>query len=51
MPPFVLDAAAPSKLVSADVAAPSIHNSQPWHFRFDPAAPRSSPNNWTPTPC
>ncbi|GAA2740726.1 hypothetical protein [Kitasatospora cinereorecta] len=25
-----------AKLVSAAVAAPSIHNSQPWHFRLRP---------------
>ncbi|MFE5586052.1 Acg family FMN-binding oxidoreductase [Kitasatospora sp. NPDC056531] len=37
MPTLVLDAAALEKLVSAAVAAPSIHNSQPWRFRLDPA--------------
>ncbi|WP_328958748.1 Acg family FMN-binding oxidoreductase [Kitasatospora purpeofusca] len=36
MPTLALDAAALEKLVSAAVAAPSIHNSQPWHFRLDP---------------
>ncbi|WP_457032705.1 Acg family FMN-binding oxidoreductase [Kitasatospora sp. P5_F3] len=32
----VLDAAALEKLVSAAVAAPSLHNSQPWRFRLRP---------------
>ncbi|MEU1423972.1 nitroreductase family protein [Kitasatospora sp. NPDC005751] len=36
MPTLALDAAALEKLVSAAVAAPSIHNSQPWHFRLQP---------------
>jgi len=36
MPVIALDAAALEKLVSAAVAAPSIHNSQPWHFRLRP---------------
>ncbi|MGW7445698.1 hypothetical protein [Kitasatospora sp. NPDC054795] len=36
MPTLALDAAALEKLVSAAVAAPSIHNSQPWRFRFEP---------------
>lgn len=31
-----LDAAVLENLVSAAVAAPSIHNSQPWHFRLRP---------------
>jgi hypothetical protein len=31
-----LDAAALEKLIAAAVAAPSIHNSQPWRFRLDP---------------
>ncbi|WP_354638289.1 Acg family FMN-binding oxidoreductase [Kitasatospora camelliae] len=31
---LALDAAALEKLVSAAVAAPSIHNTQPWHFRL-----------------
>ncbi|MEU7168486.1 hypothetical protein AB0A70_28220 [Streptomyces morookaense] len=34
-----IDAAAVETLVSAAVAAPSIHNSQPWRFRLDPDAP------------
>ncbi|MDH6706676.1 nitroreductase [Kitasatospora sp. MAA19] len=37
MPTPALDAAALEKLVSAAVAAPSIHNSQPWRFRLQPA--------------
>lgn len=36
MPTPALDAAALEKLVSAAVAAPSIHNTQPWHFRLEP---------------
>ncbi|MEV0533556.1 nitroreductase family protein [Kitasatospora sp. NPDC050463] len=36
MPTLALDAAALEKLVSAAVAAPSIHNTQPWHFRLEP---------------
>ncbi|WP_327064887.1 Acg family FMN-binding oxidoreductase [Kitasatospora sp. NBC_01302] len=32
----VLDAATLEKLISAAVAAPSIHNSQPWHFTLVP---------------
>ncbi|MBY8876251.1 Acg family FMN-binding oxidoreductase [Actinacidiphila acidipaludis] len=32
-----LDGATLEKLVSAAVAAPSIHNTQPWRFRLDPA--------------
>ncbi|MFC9324142.1 Acg family FMN-binding oxidoreductase [Kitasatospora sp. NPDC057015] len=36
MDTLALDAAALEKLISAAVAAPSIHNSQPWHFRLDP---------------
>jgi nitroreductase len=31
-----LDAATLEKLVSAAVAAPSVHNTQPWRFRLDP---------------
>lgn len=31
-----LDAATLEKLVAAAVAAPSIHNTQPWRFRLDP---------------
>ncbi|WP_329560479.1 Acg family FMN-binding oxidoreductase [Kitasatospora sp. NBC_01266] len=31
---IALDAAALEKLISAAVAAPSLHNSQPWHFRL-----------------
>ncbi|MFG3257583.1 Acg family FMN-binding oxidoreductase [Streptomyces sp. NPDC048172] len=31
-----LDAATLEKLISAAVAAPSIHNTQPWHYRLDP---------------
>ncbi|SFE45418.1 Nitroreductase family protein [Actinacidiphila alni] len=31
-----LDAATLEKLVSAAIAAPSIHNTQPWRFRLDP---------------
>ncbi|MFF7633155.1 Acg family FMN-binding oxidoreductase [Kitasatospora sp. NPDC008050] len=33
-----LDAATLEKLISAAVAAPSIHNSQPWRFRLTPEA-------------
>lgn len=33
-----LDAAAVSALVAAAAAAPSIHNTQPWSFRFDERA-------------
>lgn len=36
MQPVRLDAATLRKLVSAAVAAPSIHNTQPWRFRWDP---------------
>ncbi|MEU6238881.1 hypothetical protein [Kitasatospora sp. NPDC047058] len=36
MPTLALDAAALETLVSAAVAAPSIHNSQPWRFRLQP---------------
>ncbi|MEE1938956.1 hypothetical protein V1L54_05930 [Streptomyces sp. TRM 70361] len=36
MPPTTLDATTLEKLVSAAVAAPSIHNTQPWHYRLDP---------------
>ncbi|WP_228044201.1 Acg family FMN-binding oxidoreductase [Streptomyces ferrugineus] len=32
----VLDAAAVETLLAAAVAAPSIHNTQPWRFRMDP---------------
>ncbi|MFD0433173.1 Acg family FMN-binding oxidoreductase [Streptomyces chartreusis] len=32
----VLDAAAVESLLAAAVAAPSIHNTQPWRFRLDP---------------
>ncbi|MFJ3216627.1 Acg family FMN-binding oxidoreductase [Kitasatospora sp. NPDC086801] len=37
MPTLALDATTLEKLVSAAVAAPSIHNSQPWRFRLEPA--------------
>ncbi|GJF34486.1 hypothetical protein KNE206_71860 [Kitasatospora sp. NE20-6] len=36
MSAVTLDAAALETLVGAAVAAPSIHNSQPWHFRLRP---------------
>lgn len=36
MSTLALDAAALENLVSAAVAAPSIHNSQPWRFRLQP---------------
>ncbi|MEV4611592.1 hypothetical protein AB0K43_03175 [Kitasatospora sp. NPDC049258] len=36
MDTLALDAAAAEQLISAAVAAPSIHNTQPWHFRLDP---------------
>ncbi|WP_322973421.1 hypothetical protein [Actinacidiphila soli] len=36
MRPTSLDAATLEKLISAGVAAPSIHNTQPWRFRLDP---------------
>lgn len=32
-----LDAATLEKLISAAVAAPSLHNTQPWRYRLDPA--------------
>lgn len=32
----VLDAVVLEKLISAAVAAPSIHNTQPWRYRLDP---------------
>ncbi|WP_329560493.1 hypothetical protein [Kitasatospora sp. NBC_01266] len=31
-----LDAVTLERLVSAAIAAPSMHNSQPWHFRYRP---------------
>ncbi|WP_416070069.1 nitroreductase family protein [Streptomyces scabiei] len=31
-----LDAATLESLLTAAVAAPSIHNTQPWRFRLDP---------------
>ncbi|WP_229322050.1 hypothetical protein [Streptomyces sp. UNOC14_S4] len=34
-----IDATAIETLISAAVAAPSIHNSQPWRFRLDPDTP------------
>lgn len=37
VPARVVDAAVLEKLLAAAVAAPSIHNSQPWRFRYDPA--------------
>jgi nitroreductase len=36
MRPTTLDAATLEKLISAAVAAPSIHNTQPWRYRLDP---------------
>jgi hypothetical protein len=36
MEPPVLDAVVLEKLISAAVAAPSIHNTQPWRYRIDP---------------
>ncbi|MFK0156116.1 Acg family FMN-binding oxidoreductase [Streptomyces sp. NPDC090493] len=36
MPTAVLDLATLEKLLSAAVAAPSIHNTQPWRFRLGP---------------
>ncbi|WP_329267093.1 Acg family FMN-binding oxidoreductase [Streptomyces sp. NBC_01451] len=36
MPPATLDVPTLEKLISAAVAAPSIHNTQPWRFRLDP---------------
>ncbi len=35
----VLDVTTLRTLLSAAAAAPSIHNTQPWRFRFDPHAP------------
>ncbi|MFC5720836.1 Acg family FMN-binding oxidoreductase [Streptomyces gamaensis] len=39
MPVPDIDAARVEKLLCAAVAAPSIHNSQPWRFRLDPRTP------------
>lgn len=36
MPTTALDAATLEKLISAAVAAPSLHNTQPWRYRLDP---------------
>jgi nitroreductase len=36
MPTTALDAATLEQLISAAVAAPSIHNTQPWRYRLDP---------------
>jgi hypothetical protein len=36
MQPAVLGAATLEKLISAAIAAPSIHNTQPWRYRLDP---------------
>ncbi|MGA6151943.1 hypothetical protein ACPEIC_01285 [Stenotrophomonas sp. NPDC087984] len=36
MQPATLDAAILEKLISAAVAAPSMHNTQPWRYRLDP---------------
>lgn len=36
MQPTALDATKLEKLIAAAVAAPSIHNSQPWRYRLDP---------------
>ncbi|MDX3233116.1 hypothetical protein PV419_47700 [Streptomyces sp. ME19-01-6] len=36
MRPSALDAATLEKLVSAAVAAPSMHNTRPWYYRLDP---------------
>ncbi|MCQ8188385.1 Acg family FMN-binding oxidoreductase [Streptomyces rugosispiralis] len=36
MQPATLDAAILEKLISAAVAAPSIHNTQPWRYRLNP---------------
>lgn len=35
MAPIALDAATLEKLITAAVAAPSIHNTQPWRYRLD----------------
>ncbi|WP_275558644.1 hypothetical protein [Streptomyces sp. 5-6(2022)] len=51
MQPAMLDAAILEKLISAAVAAPSIHNAQPWRYRLNPdtvslevrAAPERAP--------
>ncbi|MDX3235357.1 nitroreductase [Streptomyces sp. ME03-5709C] len=37
MPGHVIDTSTASALVEAAVAAPSMHNAQPWRFRFLPA--------------
>ncbi|MGW8375201.1 hypothetical protein [Streptomyces sp. ODS28] len=36
MPSTTFDAATLERLISAAVAAPSIHNTQPWRYRLDP---------------
>ncbi|BBJ39031.1 hypothetical protein SSPO_017490 [Streptomyces antimycoticus] len=36
MQPAMLDAAILEKLISAAVAAPSMHNTQPWRYRLNP---------------
>lgn len=36
MTTVALDAATLEKLISAAVAAPSVHNTQPWRYRLDP---------------